>query len=391
MGRDEKIKIAVTAGIAAVVMLILLSVLAVSGVLSNTSNDEEKLAENITGYVENAAGGEAGSYGAVILGASKDSKTSNLDPSDTAMDKSAEGVTLAVFDPDDTSAQDDATKEAADEDNTKEDTSNADTAKADASVTALSKTGTSGKKTADEGNSFYKPKNAVLKDKYGSMKVDIKAQLKELFTYWSEGNMEAVRDLVHLERFETVSYSLKGSKDYYYYGEQNSAGLPNGNGVAVYADDQYYYGQWVNGVRSGEGTWISFYPSYSDNIVKEHLYSGQWSDDLPNGQGQEHFDYVEQPHSDKIVYLQNVIGGFAGGFYNGEMYIMTYEKNNVVTEWIGQCTSGRIEQVLNSKLDKKGRIPVLSERENYDHHLYMYEKDTKNNGVTGIITGGRIK
>lgn len=378
MGRDEKIKIAVTAGIAAVVVLILVSVLAVSGVFNSTGNDEERLAENISEYVENASSGEAAGSSTVILGAAKENE-----------DAVATGISLHVITEEDTAASDAAKEDAAKEE--EKEFASAKDSVADASTAASSKTITSKKTSSDDGNRFYKPENAVLKDKYGSMKVDIQAQLKELFTYWGDGNMEAVRDLVHLERFEAVSYSLKGSKDFYYHGEKNSAGLPNGKGVAVYADDQYYYGQWVNGVRSGEGTWISFYPGYSDNMVKEHLYSGQWSDDLPNGQGQEHFDYVQQPQSDKVVYLQNVIGGFAGGYYNGEMYIMTYEKNNVVTEWIGQCTNGRIEQVLNSKLDKKGRIPVLSERENYDHHLYMYEKDAKNNGVVGIITGGKAK
>lgn len=365
MNKEEKIKIAITAGVAALVLLILVSVLTLSGILSNRENDEEKLAENITEYAASSNDAMAGASGTVIIGTqSREEEKSDASGTGTSDKKSAAKETTGK----ETGSAEDFKTETA------------------------SKTGSSTASTsANLVSGFYATKPAELKDKYGSMKVDIEAQLQELFRYWGDGNMDAVRDLVHLDRFETVSYSLKGSKDYYYFGDKNSSGQPNGTGVAVYANDQYYYGQWVNGMRSGEGTWISFYPSYSDNVVKEHLYTGQWSDDFPNGQGQEHYDYHIERMKKDDTYIQNAIGGFAGGFYNGEMYIISIEKNEKTTEWIGQCTSGIFEQVLNTMTDKKGRLAVLSERENFDHHFYMFEKDTKNHGVSGIISGGKIK
>jgi hypothetical protein len=348
MDKQEKIKIAITAGIAAVILLILVLVLTLSGAKDN--GDDQKLSESIQEYADIAA-----------------SDVSTLD----AMTASQE-----------------ASSEEAREEETKEESSSSDSASTDV-LTTTSKMEAA--KETVSGNSFYATDKATLKNVYKNLKVDVKAQLKELSLYWSEDNMTAVRDLTHLERFEAMSYQLSGTNDFYYYGETNSDGKPNGTGLAVYGDDQYYYGQWADGVRSGNGTWISFYPKYSQYVVTEHLYTGQWSLDLPSGQGQEHYDYNYEDMNEEDYYLQNAIGNFSNGLYNGEMYIITVDKNDDTIEWNGTCKNGTWEQVLYTTVDSKGKIAYLSEREDSDHHLYMTMEGAKNNGVRGIIYGGSVK
>ncbi len=348
MDKQEKIKIAITAGIAAVILLILVLVLTLSGAKDN--GDDQKLSESIQEYADIAA-----------------SDVSTLD----AMTASQE-----------------ASSEEAREEEAKEESSSSDSASTDV-LTTTSKMEAA--KETVSGNSFYATDKATLKNVYKNLKVDVKAQLKELSLYWSEDNMTAVRDLTHLERFEAMSYQLSGTNDFYYYGETNSDGKPNGTGLAVYGDDQYYYGQWADGVRSGNGTWISFYPKYSQYVVTEHLYTGQWSLDLPSGQGQEHYDYNYEDMNEEDYYLQNAIGNFSNGLYNGEMYIITVDKNDDTIEWNGTCKNGTWEQVLYTTVDSKGKIAYLSEREDSDHHLYMTMEGAKNNGVRGIIYGGSVK
>ena len=348
MDKQEKIKIAITAGIAAVILLILVLVLTLSGAKDN--GDDQKLSESIQEYADIAA-----------------SDASSLD----AMTASQE-----------------ASSEETREEEAKEESSSSDSASTDV-LTTTSKMEAA--KETVSGNSFYATDKATLKNVYKNLKVDVKAQLKELSSYWSEGNMTAVRDLTYLERFEAMSYQLSGTNDFYYYGETNSDGKPNGTGLAVYGDDQYYYGQWADGVRSGNGTWISFYPKYSQYVVTEHLYTGQWSLDLPSGQGQEHYDYNYEDMNEEDYYLQNAIGNFSNGLYNGEMYIITVDKNDDTTEWNGTCKNGTWEQVLYTTVDSKGKIAYLSEIEDSDHHLYMTMEGAKNNGVRGIIYGGSVK
>ena len=346
MNKEEKIKVAITAGVASVILLILVLFLALSG---KKGNDEERMNENITDY--------AGSNQA-----STDVSAGDLGGSAASTESSAESPA----------------------------NSSADSSTSAASVTATSEYKDTAKNSVS-GNSFYATNTAVLKDVYKGMKYDLNAQMQEMYTYWADGNTEAVRDLAHLERFEAMSYSLSGSNDFFYYGDTTGDGVPNGTGLAVYAGDQYYFGEWSEGVRSGNGTWFSFYPNYSQYVVKEHMYTGEWASDLPNGQGQEHYDYVSEFMNNADIYLQNAIGGFKDGYYNGDMYIITVNKNGDTSEWDGTCNSGTWDQVLHAAIDNKGKIPVLSLRENTENHVYMTKEGLKNNGVSGIITGGNVR
>ncbi len=349
MDKQEKIKIAITAGIAAVILLILVLVLTLSGSKENT--DDQRLSENITDYAE--AGVSTADADNALVGGASDSGTE--DSTDSAADSGSE---------------------------------------ASSEASSLASTGSEDKNTANNsvsGNSFYPTGTAALKNVYKGIKIDVDTQLVEMYRYWADNNMDAVRDLAHLDRFEVMSYNLGDSKDFYYYGDKDGTGLPDGTGLAVYANDQYYFGQWSGGKRNGSGTWISFYPDYSNNVVKEHMYSGEWSDDLPYGQGQEHYDYNTEYMNKADIYIQNVIGEFTGGLYNGEMYVITIDSEDNTTEWTGTCNNGTFEQVLYAAVDKKGKIPVLSERLNTDHHLYMTIEGASNNAVRGIITGGSVK
>ena len=78
---------------------------------------------------------------------------------------------------------------------------------------------------------------------YDKVTFDKDEQLKEMMTYWADNNQKALDDLAGLERFMAMSWRLRGTKDFYYYGDLDGNGRPNGTGIAVYADNQYYYGQ----------------------------------------------------------------------------------------------------------------------------------------------------
>lgn len=348
MDKQEKIKIAITAGIAAVILLILVLVLTLSGAKDN--GDDQRLSENITEYADGA------------------SSASSVEDAITASDEAGSKESKEEAAEENSSASSEATSDVL-----------TTTSKMEAAKETVS------------GNSFYATDKATLKNVYKNLKIDVATQLKELYAYWSQDNMTAVRDLTHLERFEAMSIQLSGSNDFYYYGETSADGKPNGTGLAVYGDDQYYYGQWADGVRSGKGTWISFYPQYSQYVVTEHLYTGEWANDLPNGQGQEHYDYNYADMNKADYYLQNAIGEFSNGLYNGEMYIITVDKDEKTIEWLGTCKNGSWEQVLYTTVDSKGKIPYLSQKEDADRHLYMTLEGAKNNGVRGIIYGGSVK
>ena len=61
------------------------------------------------------------------------------------------------------------------------------------------------------------------------------------------------------------------------------------------------------------------------------------------------------------------------------------------TEWNGICDQGNWEEVPYASLDNKGRIPVLTGRENSEDHIYMTQNGSRGNGVKGIIYGGKAR
>ena len=341
MEKEEKIKVAITAGIAGVILLILVLYLALSGTGNSSKDDEALLDENIT------------EYASLLNSTDSDlDKAANDGASNASTEKSAEAATLE-------------------------------------STAQYSEYLTSSK-VSISGNCFYETNTAVLKDVYKKVEYNTPVQLSELLAYYDAGNMDAIRELVHLERYEAMSYALSGTNDFYYYGQTNDQGLPQGHGVAVYANDQYYFGEWANGIRSGAGTWYAFYPSYSTYVVKEHMFSGEFAGDLPNGDGQEHYDYNQEYMNDKDLYIQNAIGSFANGLYDGDMYVITVNNELVTTEWKGGCSKGTLLRVPNTDKDKKGYIAVFNNAADNDSHMWMPEEKTKNVGISGMISGGNL-
>lgn len=383
MEKEEKIKIAITAGIAAVILLIL--VLFVAFGKTGSNKDTARMEENILGYADGDDEDSVAEQEENVLdagpatdAAESESTTANsMDASANALYTADASKDAVKTDEKDASASTETTK-----------SSEAATASGDAAVKDKSAVPSKASKIVD---SFFEIKKASLKNVYKSMRVIPGDQLKEMYNYWDVDNMAAVRDLAHLERFEAMSFALSGTKDFYYYGGTNSSGNPDGKGIAVYGDDQYYFGEWKDGKRSGKGTWICFYPDYSDGEVTEHLYTGGWKDDLPDGQGQEHTDYKYDKLSEREIYIQNAIGGFDGGLYDGEMYIITVSPDEDTTEWVGKCEKGSFEQIPYAASDKNGLLPFLNEREDDENHIFLSKKGNTGIGVKGITTGGKIK
>lgn len=67
--------------------------------------------------------------------------------------------------------------------------------------------------------------------------------LLEMAAYWEQDNMEAVEDLAMLAWYMKMSASIADEDTFYYYGERNDEGQPQGKGIACYADNAYYYGE----------------------------------------------------------------------------------------------------------------------------------------------------
>ncbi len=214
------------------------------------------------------------------------------------------------------------------------------------------------------------------------------AQMAELYDYWSREDMAAVEDVIRLQRNVELSAELEGSDVFYYYGDTTGQGVPNGIGLAVYADNQFYFGEWLNGVRSGQGKWIKVYyydkdTKEEDRLYLEHTYSGQWANDLPEGEGQEHFDIDASRITDNLGCVQNVIGVFKEGLYDGEMYIIRLYEDGSVREWEGTANYGVWKPL--GKVNRKGEYPINVRKVDEDNYIWCRPAENVNHGIEGII------
>lgn len=212
--------------------------------------------------------------------------------------------------------------------------------------------------------------------------------LDEMQAYWSRNEMDAVDDLMELSWYRKMSDSLEGKNTFYYYGSRNAQGMPQGTGIAVYAGDEYYYGEWQDGKRTGYGTWIKKYlyeekDTASDRAYLIHMYQGEWKNDKPNGEGQEHFDLDMSQAAEEKRYIQNIIGTFTDGYYNGEMYLTTLTPDNNQEEWNGVAVDG-IWTPYGAAGNQKD-IPVFVSTEDEQDFIWMAVNENKGLGVSEFV------
>lgn len=224
---------------------------------------------------------------------------------------------------------------------------------------------------------------------YSKVSYNKDEQLKEMMNYWADNNQKALDDLANLDRFKAMSWALKNTRDCYYYGDKNAAGLPDGKGIAVYADNQYYYGDWKNGVRSGNGTWIHYHihntTANKNDLCLYHQYTGSWAEDLPNGEGSEHYDYDTSLLKENAYYNTNLIGSYSQGLVNGEFYLTNIYANGDFKEWYADAEHGSWIYRSENK-DTAGRRTVYVSTSDPDNYIWMYPKENKDIGVPCLIS-----
>lgn len=236
------------------------------------------------------------------------------------------------------------------------------------------------------GSSWYQPMSLTERKQEDN-------QLKELYEYWDSYKLDAVGELIRLERLQKISEELKGTNKFYYYGSVDKLGRPSGKGLAVYEDNTYYFGEWKEGLRHGKGMWLEAAIYTEENQDKnlgliEHSYSGEWSRDLPNGEGQEHFSYdysvLREDNIKRNECMANVIGSFKDGYYHGEMYLMTIEGQGKLKEWTAICNYGVWEPFMTGNTtDAVFESYEKDENQEAEYH-YMYPEDNKNFGIMGL-------
>lgn len=218
--------------------------------------------------------------------------------------------------------------------------------------------------------------------------------MNEMMPYFADNNLDAIWDLAHLKRYVKLSAGLKNSGTYYYQGGVDSSGKPDGIGLAIYENNTYYYGSWSHGVRSGDGRWIRFYideigAKTTKKKYQSHSYSGMWSNDLPNGEGAEHYDVDTGYITSEGRVIQNVVGNFANGLYDGEMYANTIDYLGNVEEWEAVAHQGVFD--LWRDMSRIGECSVWRNKADQEQCLDIDKSENKNQGIRELFVSTPAK
>lgn len=213
--------------------------------------------------------------------------------------------------------------------------------------------------------------------------------LKEAYPFFADNKQDAIWDLAHLKRYVKLSKGLEGTGDYYYQGDVDSEGKPHGTGLAIYEKNSYYFGEWSHGVRNGKGTWFRFYinqknKANANGIYMSHSYSGDWADNLPNGEGAEHYDVdISKLAPTQGRILQNVVGPFKNGLYDGDMYANTVDYTGNVQEWDGIAKEGVF--TLWRDMSAIGECSVWRYRDDHSVCLDIDKSENENQGIRELL------
>lgn len=213
--------------------------------------------------------------------------------------------------------------------------------------------------------------------------------LKEAYPYFADNNQDAIWDLAHLKRYVKLSKELEGTEEYYYQGDVDGDGKPHGTGLAIYEKNSYYFGQWSHGVRSGKGTWYRYYIGQRNKtnamgVYMSHSYAGEWKNNLPNGQGAEHYDVdISKLEPTRKIMIQNVVGNFTDGLYDGDMYANTTDYIGNIQEWDGIAENGVF--TLWRDMSAIGECSVWRYREDKNICLDIDKSENKNQGIRELL------
>jgi len=121
--------------------------------------------------------------------------------------------------------------------------------------------------------------------------------------------------------------------------------------------------------------------------VTEHIYNGEWLNDLPNGEGQEHISYDCDIMDGEYV-INNVIGNFKDGYYDGELYIMEIKGEHNTTDWEATANMGVFDYCGETR-SASGRRKVwkrMKESDEYgdDNFAWLFEEENTGFGVYGL-------
>lgn len=195
---------------------------------------------------------------------------------------------------------------------------------------------------------------------------------------------DAAFNLVQSDEYGTLFY-FTGENGTYYLVDRNETGQLDGIGIAAYPNGAFYYGPWINGVKSGQGVAFETVKNHDEYYQGEYeVYDGDWADGLPNGQGTSITKIVPGKLRENEGHNSRVSGEFADGLYNGRMEVETVWFNGKIDRKHGNAQNG-IWDILGEEdsyliyliNDETGETTTINEEGNHDQGVLWVKSAVK--------------
>lgn len=204
--------------------------------------------------------------------------------------------------------------------------------------------------------------------------------LSQLYACFEAGNIDDVKEMVRQEAFIDMTDEIVNPDTSYYYGEKSDDGSRNGKGVAAYMDGYYYYGDFADNERCGNGTWIRAVYSES-SAMGSSIYEGEWSGDKPNGSGTVTSNYFAERVGAGGMKKQVISGNYQNGLENGTMTLNGTLKTGGSVKYQYQASDGIAAKISDEDSGVKGQY-IIAKSADESSNL---TSDGSKRGVEGFV------
>ena len=163
----------------------------------------------------------------------------------------------------------------------------------------------------------------------------ISGLLKKIYHALSDGDMEELISILHGSEYKNY---IKEGTTYYYNAIERRAStqIPVKKGMIIYGSGYIYGGSFSNGKRSGRGRYFGL----TTDALGYLLYTGQWKEDLPNGEGVLNTVMPVPYNNQQQQFIVTVQGTYRNGFENGKMRRDFYLGTSYFGSLEYSCASG---------------------------------------------------
>lgn len=204
--------------------------------------------------------------------------------------------------------------------------------------------------------------------------------LSGVFKTFEAGDIDDVKELLRTPEIKDFADEIVSEDISYYYGSKDADGKRSGKGIAMYVNGYFYYGDFENDVRSGEGTWMR--AVYSDSsAIGSYIFKGTWANDKPNGAGEATSNFYKDKISSNEMVKQIIKGEYKDGLENGSMNLSGATKGGSSVNYTYKAEDGIAVQSSKGDSGIKGQYIIAKSSDGKSN----LTSDGSKRGVEGFI------